>query len=108
MSSARKIAELVRLAPTLLFGSVSTTYRTCGKAECVCHQGERHGPYLHVSYRQGGRTRGYYVPSGRHEQVTAGVRAWKRFQEIADELAERNRIALGLGEAHKRKRRRRS
>ncbi len=98
--------ELKRLAPALLFGSVSSTYRTCGKAECVCHRGERHGPYLHVSYRQDGRTKSYYVPAELHDQVTAGAQAWKRFQEIAQELAEHNRIALGLGTTRKRTRRR--
>ncbi len=106
MTSARKRAtELMDLLPSLLFGTVSSTYRTCGKPECVCHKGERHGPYLHVSYRQDGRTKGYYVPAQLGEQVATGIRAWQRFQEIAQEVAEENRLALGLGVARGPKRR---
>ena len=105
MKSDRKTArlrELRALAPRLLFGSLSETYRTCGQPTCVCHQGQRHGPYLHVSYREGGRTRGYHVPAVLRETVLEGVGAWERFQQIARELAEQNRRRLGLGPGSKR------
>lgn len=98
------LRELRALAPKLLAGSVSATYRTCGKPSCVCHRGERHGPYLHVSYREGGRTRSYYVRADRHEAVREGTEAWQRFQQIARELAEHHREELGL-DAPKRGRR---
>ncbi|MGI9557944.1 MAG: DUF6788 family protein [Solirubrobacterales bacterium] len=108
MTSARKrtalLRELEALAPQLLRGSVSTTYRTCGKPGCACHRGQRHGPYLHVSYREGGRTRSYHVPAGRQEAVREGVAAWERFQEIARELAEQHRRELGLGDARRARR----
>lgn len=109
MESPRDASELLRLASTILFGTLSATYRTCGKAECACHQdpAKRHGPYHHVSYRHGGRTRSYYVPAELRDQVAAGVAAWGRFQEIALDLAERNRTALGLGAKRKRTGRRR-
>ena len=97
MTSTRKLFdELQVVGAGMLFGSVSETYRMCGKASCVCHKekARRHGPYLHVSYRQDGKTRGYYVEAARREQVLEGARAWERFQEIARELAERNRLAL--------------
>lgn len=91
------ISKLAALAPKILFGTLSSTYRTCGKPTCICHRGERHGPYLHVSYRADGRTQGFNVPGSLQAQVADGVEAWKRFQAIARELAEHNRQALGLG-----------
>lgn len=107
MMTARKrealLRELQALAPELLFGTLSETYRTCGKPRCACHRGERHGPYLHVSYREQGRTRGYYVPARRHDEVCAGIDAWERFQQIARELAEHHRQALGLGASPRRR-----
>jgi len=95
--------SLAVLAANLLFGTLSSTFRTCGKADCVCHSGQRHGPYLHVSYREAGRTRGYYVPAALEQQVREGIEAWQRFQYIALDLAEKNRIRLGLGSRRNRK-----
>lgn len=101
MVSNRKIETLLdevrALAPMLLFGSLSSTYRTCGKPSCACHQGQRHGPYTHISYRADGRTRGYNVPADLEDRVAEGVAAWQRLQAIARELAEAHRIELGLG-----------
>jgi hypothetical protein len=103
MTSARNIATLLRelqtLAPKALFGSLSTTYRTCGKASCACRTDEskRHGPYSHVSYREGGKTRSYNVPADLKDHVAEGIAAWERLQQIVRELAERRRVQLGLG-----------
>lgn len=110
MTTARNVQALVReltsLAPNLLFGSLSTTHRTCGKASCACRTDEskRHGPYTHVSYREDGKTRSYNVPADRKERVETGIAAWERVQQIARELADHNRRELGLGPSKKRAR----
>ena len=107
MSSPRNVRaslrELEDLAPKLLFGSLSTTYRTCGKPSCACRTdtSKRHGPYTHVSYRGDGRTQSYNVPTELKDTVSEGVAAWERFQEIARELAEHRRVELGLGPSKK-------
>lgn len=97
MTTARQLREKISvLAERMLFGTASETYRTCGKDSCVCHKDKsrRHGPYLHVSYRADGKTRSYNVDAARRDDVLEGTRAWARLQEIARELAERNRAAL--------------
>ena len=43
--------RLSRLARRSLFGTLSETYRTCGRPGCRCHQGHKHGPHLYVSFR---------------------------------------------------------
>ena len=87
--------ELVRLAPQILFGTLSERYTTCGKATCRCARGERHGPVVQVSYRgPEGKTTGYSVPQASADAVRGGVTAWHRFQGIARTLAERNRERL--------------
>jgi hypothetical protein len=100
--------RLARLAPKLLFGTASATYRTCGKPTCLCHQGARHGPYLHVSYRAKGRTQSFNVPAALQSQVRDGLEAWKELLAIARELAEHHRLALGLGRQPRRQRGRRA
>jgi hypothetical protein len=88
----RRISHLARRA---LFGSLSETYRTCGRPGCRCHQGHRHGPHLYVSFRgPDGTTTGYYVPQHLAEAMREGVVAWQQLQQGLRQLAEVNRQRL--------------
>lgn len=97
---------LRRWLPKLLFGTASSTYATCGQPSCLCHRDstKRHGPYLHVSYREAGGTRGYSVPAALRPRVLGGLRAWQQVQRRLRALAEQNRRALGLGPKARRAR----
>jgi len=72
-----------RLAEIAIFGTLSETYRTCGRAGCHCQvEGPKHGPHLNVSYRgEKGKTTGYYVPKGAEEATREGVAAWQQMQQ---------------------------
>jgi len=85
--------EIARLADVAVFGTLSETYRTCGRPGCHCQQGgPKHGPHLNVSYRgENGKTTGYYVPKGAEEATRHGVVAWQRLQRCLRELAELNK-----------------
>ena len=54
-TSARRrqlLSEIQRLADVVVFGSLSETYRTCGREGCHCQRGgPTHGPHLNISYR---------------------------------------------------------
>ena len=69
------LGEIARLAEIAIFGTLSETYRTCGRAGCHCQgDGPKHGPHLNVSYRgEQGKTTGYYVPKGAEESTRQGV-----------------------------------
>ena len=76
-SSAQRrklIHEIQRLAEVAVFGTLSETYRTCGRAGCHCQRGgPKHGPHLNISYRgQKGKTTGYYVPQGAEKATRKG------------------------------------
>ena len=76
----RQISALARRA---LFGTLSETYRTCGRPGCRCHQGHKHGPHLYVSFRgPDGSTTGYYVPQPLAEPMRQGVAVWQDLQEV--------------------------
>ena len=88
------LRAIVRLADVAVFGTLSETYRTCGRPGCHCQQrgGPKHGPHLNVSYRgENGKTTGYYVPKGAAEATRHGVAAWQRLQHCLRELAELNK-----------------
>jgi len=88
------LRHLSRLARRSLFGTLSETYRTCGRPGCRCHQGHKHGPHLYVSFRGPNGTTGYYVPQALAEPMRAGVAAWQELQGVLRELAELNRQRL--------------
>ncbi len=92
----KAIKKLLELAPKVLIGSTSESYRTCGTPNCRCHtSGPKHGPHLYVSYRgEHGRTTGYYVPKTLHQTVGEGLAAWKKFQMMAKQLAQINKEIL--------------
>ncbi len=87
------LREIARLANVAVFGTVSETYRTCGRPGCHCQQGgPKHGPHLNVSYRgENGKTTGYYVPKGAEDATRQGVVAWQQLQRCLRELAELNK-----------------
>ena len=87
------LSEIERLAEVAVFGTLSETYRTCGRAACHCQSGgPKHGPHLNVSYRgEKGKTTGYYVPHAAQEATREGVAAWQQMQQCLRELAELNK-----------------
>ena len=94
--SARRrklLSEIERLAEVAIFGTLSETYRTCGRTGCHCQTGgPKHGPHLNISYRgEKGKTTGYYVPKGAEEATREGVATWQKLQECLRELAELNK-----------------
>jgi hypothetical protein len=85
--------EIGHLADIAVFGTLSESYRTCGRAGCHCQQGgPKHGPHLNISYRgEKGKTTGYYVPQGAERATREGVAAWQKLQARLRELAELNK-----------------
>lgn len=87
------LKEIQHLAAVAVFGTLSETYRTCGRAGCHCQRGgPKHGPHLNISYRgEKGKTTGYYVPQGAEKATREGVAAWQKLQACLRELAELNK-----------------
>ena len=87
------LGEIRSLAEIAVFGTLSETYRTCGRAGCHCQRGgPKHGPHLNISHRgDKGKTTGYYVPQGAERATREGVAAWQKLQACLRELAELNK-----------------
>jgi hypothetical protein len=102
----KAIAKLLELAPLILVGSASETYRTCGTETCRCHTtGPKHGPHMYVNYKnEQGRTTGYYVPMALQQAVRDGLAAWKKFQTQAKKVAQLNKEAMDACHRAKKKR----
>ena len=86
---------LTKLLPPLqdvLRGSLTERFLTCGKPDCRCARGERHGPvwYLSVSLDQSHRT-GATVPADQVAQVRHGIESYHRVQEHLEQISAINR-----------------
>ena len=91
----RRRAALTRLVPPLrdiLRGSLTERYLTCGKPDCKCARGERHGPvwYLSVSLDPSHRT-GMTVPPAQLVQVQRGIESYRRVKEHLEKISDINR-----------------
>jgi hypothetical protein len=89
---------LTKLMPPLgeiLRGSLMERYLTCGKPDCKCTRGERHGPiwYLSVSLDQSHRS-GRTVASAQVEQVRRWIANYHRVKQHLEKISEINRELL--------------
>jgi hypothetical protein len=102
MADRRLIDELAGLSEKMLWGSLGEVYRRCGRGNCHCATGEKHGPVFYLTRNEGGHTRNIYVPPELHDEVAAGVRAYRRYRELGQQIAEANAGRLGLGKKRRR------
>jgi hypothetical protein len=89
---------LLKLLPPLrevLRGSLTERFLTCGKPDCRCARGERHGPswYLSVSLDQLHRT-GTTVPAHQIAEVRRGIQSYHRAKEHLEKISDINRELL--------------
>jgi hypothetical protein len=70
-------------------------FLTCGKPDCRCARGERHGPiwYLSVSLDQSHRI-GTTVPSHQIAQVRRGIQSYYHVKEHLEKISNINRELL--------------
>lgn len=103
MVKRKRLKEVAAATEQMLWGSLGAVYRRCGKPSCHCVSGEKHGPVFYLTRNEGGHTRNTYVPPQLHEEVVAGVAAYKRYRELGQEIAEANARRLGLGKKRRRR-----
>lgn len=98
----RKAALLRQLAvpPQSLRASVVERFGTCGKPQCPCHQGQKHGPYYYLTQCLApGRIQKFLLKSVAQQQAArSATSAFSRFYERLEELSQINAELLRRGE----------
>lgn len=78
------------LADTLR-GSLLERYMTCGKPNCKCARGERHGPVWYLSVTLGpAHTTGHAVSADQLEKVRAWTGNYHTAKEYLEKISEIN------------------
>lgn len=80
-------------------GSLFSRFAVCGKVNCACAQGEKHGPYYVLSNRSGGAGAFVYLKDdqvsrvrdlvNRHRRFRKGLRRLKGLSSKLHEMFER-------------------
>jgi hypothetical protein len=98
----RKAALLrqASLPPDLLRASVSERFTTCGKSNCICASGHKHGPFYYLTANLGvGQIRKSLLKTPAQQQaVQHGVNAYQAHWERIEELSQINLELLRRGE----------
>jgi hypothetical protein len=97
----RKAALLSRLQPSpdLVRASYVRQYLTCGKKNCRCRRGFKHGPFYYLVQCLGtGRVRKFLLKTpAQRKQARAGISAHLKLQRRLAELSEINTELLRRG-----------
>jgi len=98
----RKSILLAQFAPPseLLRASYVRHYLTCGKKNCRCQRGFKHGPFFYLVQCLGtGRVRKFLLKTPEQRQkARAGIAAYLKFHRWMAELSEINTELLRRGE----------
>ena len=98
----RKAALLRQLSvhPDVLRASVVERFTTCGKTNCACGQGQKHGPfyYLTACLAAGHILKYLLKEPPEQQQACAGVAHYYQLMEGVEELSQINAELLRRGE----------
>ncbi len=88
----------------ILRGSLMERYMTCGKPDCKCGRGERHGPiwYLSVTLDQTHRT-GTTVPPEQVERVRRWIENYHALKDRLEKISDINREILRRDKRNEKK-----
>jgi len=74
-------------------GSITETFRTCGKSNCACRQADHpgHGPYYAFTTKVAGKTKTVQLRAGsRLAKFEREVDAYRRFKALSEQLLKLN------------------
>jgi hypothetical protein len=94
------LLRLLALPPQSVRASVVERFGTCGKANCACHQGQKHGPYYYLTQCLApGRIQKFLLKSPAQQKAArSATSAFNGFYDQLEELSQINTELLRRGE----------
>lgn len=95
-----RLLQSLRVPPDLLRASFVERFTTCGKPNCRCARGQRHGPFYYlVAGLNAGTVRKFLLKSPAGQALARhGVGAYQAFWDALEELSQINGELLRRGE----------
>lgn len=70
----------------MILGSCFEVYKTCSKPNCCCHRGQKHGPFLGLTFSIDGKVRHKVIRHVDQARVKQGAGVYKEFQSTRRQL----------------------
>jgi hypothetical protein len=96
LDKERRLLQKQLILPHKLIGdSVYNMYKKCGKPDCYCNEGKKHGPYLCISINRNNKRKLIFVR--KKDEVEVKHKNWKykqykkkikRIEEINNKVVE--------------------
>lgn len=86
------LRSLARPPMAAIRASVVERYGTCGKANCSCHAGDKHGPYYYLTQCVAkGHVRKFQLKTPKQQQrARDAVAGFNHFYDLLEELSQIN------------------
>lgn len=100
MTRKDQLLTHLRVPVDVMRASCVAQYLTCGKSNCRCRRGQKHGPFHYlVQCLRAGTTRKFLLKTvAQREQAHAAIAAYTDFQVALEELSQINTELLRRGE----------
>jgi hypothetical protein len=87
-----RLLDQLGVAPELLRASFVERFTTCGKRNCICASGQKHGPFYYLVANLGGGNivKSLLKTSAQQQTVKKGVAAYQSHWECLEELSQIN------------------
>jgi len=100
-----KLIRQLHLPPNLIRASIVERFNTCGKTNCPCAHGQKHGPFYYLTQcLAAGKMNKFLLrtPAGQ-DAARAGAAAFNEFYDGMEELSQVNAELLRREESSKKK-----
>jgi hypothetical protein len=85
---------------TLLRASLVERFGTCGRPNCCCRRGQRHGPFYYLTQclAKGHMQKFLLKTEAQRHSARQAIAAWQQLQALLEELSQINAELLRRGE----------
>lgn len=90
----------LRTPPNALRASFVERFGTCGRPNCACRQGHKHGPFYYLTQclAAGHMVKFLLKTAAQQQAARGGIRAYAQFRDALEELSQINTELLRRGE----------
>ena len=99
----RFLFSQIRVLPDCLRASLVERFSPCGKANCHCHQGAKHGPFYYLTQCLAvGKINKFLLKTPAQQQAAkSAIESYRQLQEQLEELSQINAELLRREESLK-------
>ena len=97
----QRLLRTLRLPPNLIRASVVERFNTCGKPNCACARGQKHGPFYYLTQcLAAGHIQKFLLKHPTElERARAATTAFNQYYDGLEELSQLNTELLRRGDA---------